>query len=80
MFCLAAKLCQILFATPQTVTHQALLSMGFPRKGYWSKLPSPSPGDLPNPGIEPTSPASPELASRFLTIEPPGKPQHLLQH
>ena len=45
--------------------------MGFPRQEYWSGLPFPSPGDLPNPGIEPLSPA---LAGRFFTTEPPGKP------
>ena len=47
-----------LFATPWTVPRQAPLSMGFPRQEYWSGLPFPSPGDLPNPGIEPRSPAS----------------------
>ena len=46
-----------LFATPWTVAHQAPLSMGFPRQEYWSGLPFPSPGDLPDPGIEPRSPA-----------------------
>ena len=46
-----------LLATPWTVAHQAPLSMGFPRQEYWSGLPRPSPGDLPDPGIEPTSPA-----------------------
>ena len=46
-----------LFATPWTVAHQAPLSLGFPRQGYWSGLPSPSPGDPPDQGIEPTSPA-----------------------
>ena len=45
------------FVTPWTVAHQAPLSMGFPRQDYWSGLPFPSPGDLPNPGIEPVSPA-----------------------
>jgi len=45
--------------------------MGFSRQEYWGGLPSPSPGDLPNPGIEPKSPAS---ASRFFTTESPGKP------
>jgi len=45
--------------------------MGFPRQEYWSGLPFPSPGDLPNPAIEPTSPA---LAGRFFITEPPGKP------
>ena len=46
-----------LFATPWTVAHQAPPSMGFPRQEYWSGLPFPSPGDLPNPGMEPWSPA-----------------------
>ena len=46
-----------LFATPRTVTCQALLSTGFSRQEYWSGLPFPSPGDLPKPGIEPRSPA-----------------------
>ena len=45
-----------LFATPWTVAYQAPLSMGFSRQEYWSGLPFPSPGDLPNPGIEPGSP------------------------
>ena len=46
----------------------------FPRQEYWSGLPFPSPGDLPDPGIEPTSPA---LAGRFFTIEPPGMPHQM---
>ena len=45
------------FETPWTVDHQAPLSMGFPRQENWSGLPSPSPGDLPDPGIEPGSSA-----------------------
>ena len=45
------------FATPQTVARQAPLSMGFPRQESWSGLPFPSPGDLPDPGIKPASPA-----------------------
>ena len=51
--------CSFVFdsATPWTVVHQALLSMGFPRQEYWSGLPFPSSGDLPNPGIEPESSA-----------------------
>ena len=57
--------------TPWTVARQAPLSMGFPKQEYWGGLSFPSPGDLPNPGIEPRSPA---LASRFFTTEPPGKP------
>ena len=59
------------FATPQTVARQAPLSMGFPRQESWVGLPFLSPGDLPNPGIEPESPA---LAGGFFTTEPPGKP------
>ena len=55
--------------TPWTVAHQASLSMGFFRQYYWSGLPAPPPGDLPNPGITPTSPA---LAGRFFTTEPSG--------
>ena len=57
--------------TPCIVAHQAPLSMGFPRQEYWSALQFPSPGGLPNPGTEPTSPP---LAGRFFTAEPPGKP------
>ena len=63
-----------LFATSWTVAHHVPLSMGFPRQEYWSGLPFPLPGDLPDPGIEPSSPASPALAGRFFTTEPPGKP------
>ena len=54
--CSVAKLCQTL-CYPRTVVHQAPLSMGFPMQEYWSMLPFSSPGDLPNPGIEPWSPA-----------------------
>ena len=64
--------CVRLFATLWTVACQAPLSMGFPRKEYWSGLPFPSPGDLPDPGIKPRSPA---LEADALTSEPPGKPQ-----
>ena len=53
---LTAKLCPT-FATPWTVAHQSPLSMGFSRQEYWNGLPFPSPGDLPDPGIEPGSPA-----------------------
>ena len=60
-----------LFATLWTVAYQASLSVGFSRQEYWSGLPFPSPGDLPNPGIEPRSPT---LAADALTSEPPGKP------
>ena len=54
--------------TPWTVAHQAPLSVGLPRQEHWSGLP---PGDLPNPGNEPVSPA---LAGGFFATEPPGKP------
>ena len=54
-----------------TVARQAPLSMGLSRQEYWSGLPFPPPGDLPNPGIEPSS----ALTSGFFTTEPPGKPQ-----
>ena len=53
-----------LLATPWTVAHQAPLSVRFPKQEYWCGLPFPSPGDFPNPGIEPTSPA---LTSGFFT-------------
>ena len=60
-----------LFATPWTVAHQAPPSTGFSRQEYWSGLPFPSPGDVPNPGIKPRSPA---LQADALTSELPGKP------
>ena len=56
-----------LFATLWTVAHQAPLSMVFSRQGYWSGLPCPPPGDLPNPEIRPTSLMSPALAGGFFT-------------
>ena len=62
-----------LFATPWTVPCQAPLSMGFSRHKYWSGLPFPTSGDLPDPRIEPTSFASPTLASGFFITEPAGK-------
>ena len=61
-----------LFAILWTVAHQTPLSMGFSRQKYWSGLPFPSPGDLPDPGIKPRSPA---LQADALTSEPPGKPE-----
>ena len=67
---LVAKSCPTL-ATPWTVACQAPLSMGFSRQRYWSGLPFPSPGDLPDPGIEPMTSA---LAGRFFTTEPQGSP------
>ena len=56
-----------LFATPWTVACQAPLSMGFFRQEYWSGLPFPTPGALPDLGIEPASLASSALAGRFFT-------------
>ena len=61
-------------ATPWTVAYQACPSMRFSRQEYWIGLPFPSPGDLPNPGIEP---GSPTLEADALTSEPPGKPTWL---
>ena len=54
-------------ATPQTVAHQAPLSVGFSRQDYWSGLPCPPAGDLPDPGIEPLSLSAPALAGEFFT-------------
>ena len=68
-----AKLCPTL-VTPWTVAHQAPLSMGFPRQEHWSGVPFPSPGDLPNPGIKPRSPA---LQADSLLTELPGKPNSI---
>ena len=59
-----------LFANLWAVAHQAPLSMGFPRQEYWNGLPFSSPGDLPDPGIELTSPESPACAGRLFTTEP----------
>ena len=60
-----------LFATPGTVAYQAPLFMGFSRQEYWSWLPFPTPADLLDPGIKPTSPV---LSGEFFTTVPPGKP------
>ena len=62
--------------TPWNIDCQAPLSMGFPRQEFWSGFPFPSPGDLPDPEIEP---ASPVLAGGFFTTEPPGKPNQDLE-
>ena len=71
--CVCVLSCVQLFVTSWTVDFQAPLSMEFSRQKYWSGLPLPPPGDLPNPGIEPRCLASPSLAGRFFTTEPPGK-------
>ena len=65
--------CVWLFETLSTTTHQAPLSMGFSRQEYWSGLPFLTPGDLPDPGMEPTSLLSPTLAAGPLPLAPPGK-------
>ena len=68
----ACVLCQFshvrLFATLWTAACQAPLSEGFSRQEYWSELPCPPPGELPDPGFEPVSPGAPALAGRFFTI------------
>ena len=68
---LVAKSYPTLLWPPWATAHQVPLSMGFPRREYWSGLPFPSPGDLPKPGIEPKYLA---LAGRFFITEPPGSP------
>ena len=71
--CLLSRFsCVWLCVTLWTVGHQAPLSMGFSRQECWSGLPLPSPGDLPDPGIEAGSPA---LQAEPLPAEPPGKPK-----
>ena len=70
---MCAQLCLTL-ATPWTVACQAPVSIAFLRQEYWSGVPFPPPGDLPIPGTEPASPASPALQADSLPIELPGKP------
>ena len=70
-------LCVRLFCDPMDCSPQAPLSLGFPRQEYWRGLPFPTPGDLPYPGIDPTSLASPALAGRFFITAPPRKPTGL---
>ena len=72
--CLVTSVASNSFVTLWTVTHQAHLSMEFSRQEYWSGLPCPPAGDLPDPGIEPMNPA---LANGFFTSEPHGKPLRL---
>ena len=62
-----------LFVTPWTAAHQVPLSMEFSKQEYWSGLPFPPLGDLPDPGTEPMSPGAPALAGRFFTTEAHGK-------
>ena len=65
-----------LFATPSTIAYQAPRSMGFSRQECWSGLPFSSPGNLPDPGIEPRSPT---LQANALPSEPPGKLENVVQ-
>ena len=64
---------KILFTTPRTVVSQVPLPIEFSRQEYWGRLPFPTPEDLPDLGIEPTSFAPPALAGRFFTTKLPGK-------
>ena len=66
-----------LFATLWTIACQASLSIGFSRQEYWSGLPWPPPGDLPDPGIEPASPASPAFQVDSLPLSHQGSPMYL---
>ena len=80
--CQPACLCLLSFSVrsysvmPWTVAHQAPLSMGFPRQEYWSGLPFPPSGDLPDPGIKPAFLGSPALAGGFFTTAPLGRPRY----
>ena len=76
MLCMLSRFSRVqLFATPWNVAHQAPLTMECFRQEYWSGVPFPTPGDLPNPGIEPESPT---FQVDALTSEPPGKPQNFV--
>ena len=69
--CVILSLCPVqFFETPWTVARQASLSMEFSQQECWSGLPFPPPGDLPDPGFKPVSPAAPVLAGGFFTTEP----------
>ena len=65
--------CVQLFATLWTLAHQVPLSIEFSRQGHWSGLPFPSPGDLPDPGVDTPSTVSSALVAGFFTTEPPGQ-------
>ena len=71
--CSVAQSCPIL-CDPVDCSPAAPLSVEFSRQEYWRGLPFPTPGDLPDPGIEPASLVSPALAGRSFTTGPPGKP------
>ena len=75
--CVCARLLshvQLFVTSRWTVAHQAPLSMEFFRQEYYSRLPCPPPGGIPDSGIEPKSPVSPALAGGFFSTVPPGKP------
>ena len=74
--CSVTQSCPTL-AAPGTAAHQAPLSKEFSRQEYWSGLPFPSPGDLPDLEIKPTAPMSPELAGGFFTTALPEKPVYI---
>ena len=74
--CLIAKSCPTLAIT-WTVAYQACLSMQFPKQEYWSVLPFPPPGNLPDPGMEPSFPC---IAGGFFMSEPPGKLKSISNH
>ena len=71
---------QLLCATPWTVAHQAPLSMGFSRQEYWSGLPLPPPGDLPDPRLKPTSNASPALTGSLYLCATWGTPNRSMRN
>ena len=71
--CVYCRFSQVqLFATPWTAALQAPLSMRFSKQDYWSGLPFSSPGDLPDPGIQPAPLSAPALAGSFFALAPPG--------
>ena len=74
--CVLSRFCRVqLCVTPWTVARQAPLSVGFSKQEYWSGLLCPSPGDLPNPGIEPATLTSPHWQAGSLQLAPPGQSQ-----
>ena len=68
------------FATPWTITHHASLSVDFSRQEYWSGLPFPPPGDLPDPGMEPATPVSYVLQADSSSLSHQGSPKHESLH
>ena len=76
--CLLVRFSHVqLYVTPWTVAHQAPLSMGFPRQEYWSGLPCPSPGDLPDPRMEPLSPGAPAMQADSLPLSHQRSPRYV---